>query len=101
MNAIVEAQTRRPSIERALRHLLTNPSSKTDAREALGMDDSQVSRFLSGQAGIPIDKIDRAIQVAGMVLVRPDYLKALSHLADTGVNCACALAGGGNCGGKW
>lgn len=97
----LETRMRRPSIERALRQLLTNPATRGNAREKLEMDDSQVSRFLSGQAGLPIDKIDRALDLVDMVLVRPAYLAAMVELADTGVSCSCALAGGGNCGGKW
>ena len=93
--------SRRPSIARALRHLLTTPETRADAREALGMDDSQASRFLSNQAGITLDKLDRAIAATGMVLVEVDYLNSMARLADTGVNCACARQGGGNCGGKW
>jgi len=39
---------RKPSIERAFREALSDPRSRGPVADALGWDDSQVSRFLSG-----------------------------------------------------
>ena len=53
---------RKPSIERAFREALTDPRARGPIAESLGWDESQVSRFLSGQLGIPIGKIDAGLQ---------------------------------------
>lgn len=87
----------RPNIERALRLLLSGDERKA-AMEVLGWDASQLSRFLSGQNGIPIDKLDAVIGLTGFVMVTPRYLDALASMAETGVSCRCAREGGGECG---
>ncbi len=50
-----------PSMARSFRQYLTDPRLKPAVMEALGWDDSQVSRFLSGTQGITIDKLDAAV----------------------------------------
>ena len=90
----------KPSMERAFRQALTDPSVRQAARERLGWDDSQVSRFLSGQTGLTIDKIDAAIEVLGMVVTTPRYMDFLAYGASIGANCHCARAGMGECGGR-
>lgn len=87
----------RPNIEKALRLLLAGDERKA-AMEVLNWDASQVSRFLSGQNGIPIDKIDQVIGLTGFVMVTPRYLEGLASMAETGVGCRCAREGGGECG---
>ncbi|WP_353191389.1 DNA-binding protein [Pandoraea pnomenusa] len=87
----------RPNIEKALRLLLASDERKA-AMEVLNWDASQVSRFLSGQNGIPIDKIDQVIGITGFVMVTPRYLEGLASMAETGVGCRCAREGGGECG---
>ena len=88
----------KPSMERAFRHALTDPATRGRARERLGWDDSQVSRFLSGQQGVPIDKLDAAIDVLGMVVTTPGYLDFLAYGARIGANCHCVRQGMGECG---
>lgn len=95
-----ESRMRRPSIESTLRSALTNSSTRADMREKLAMDDSQVSRILSGQAGITIDKLDAVIAAVGMVTTTKGYLDALARLAQTGAGCYCAREGLGDCGVK-
>ncbi|WP_087688064.1 MULTISPECIES: DNA-binding protein [unclassified Pandoraea] len=87
----------RPNIEKALRLLLSGDERKA-AMEVLNWDASQVSRFLSGQNGIPIDKLDQVIYLTGFVMVTPRYLEGLASMAETGVGCRCAREGGGECG---
>lgn len=87
-----------PSMARSFRQYLTDPRLKPTVMEALGWDDSQVSRFLSNQMGITIDKIDAAIEVLGMVVTSPGYMDFLAYGAKIGANCHCARAGMGECG---
>ena len=100
MNATeaVRFAPQKPSMDRAFRQALTDPSTRAKARDRLGWDDSQVSRFLSGQMGITIDKIDAAIEILGMVVTTPGYMDFLSYGAKIGANCHCARAGMGECG---
>lgn len=100
MIAIESSRTRKPSIENALRDALSNPRTKTTTREAMSLDDSQVSRFLSGQAGITIDKLDAMVAALGMVVTSRQYMDAMAYMAQTGTACECARAGMGECGRK-
>ena len=89
-----------PSMARSFRQYLTDPRLKPTVMEALGWDDSQVSRFLSGGMGVTIDKIDAAIEVLGMVVTTPAYMDFLAYGAKIGANCHCARAGAGDCGSR-
>lgn len=84
------------TIERVLRQQLSQPGSA--AAEAAGWDSGNVSRFLSGQQGVTIGKIDAVVSAAGFVLVSRRYLEAIGTLSEVGANCHCARAGGGECG---
>lgn len=84
------------TIERMLRQQLSQPGNAV--AEAAGWDASNTSRFLSGQQGVPIGKIDAVVQAAGYVLVSKTYLDAIGTLGLVGANCRCARAGGGECG---
>jgi hypothetical protein len=86
------------SIERGLRAALTNPRESARLSDALGWDNSQVSRFLSGQMGLTIDKVDTALTTLGFVCVKPKYLDAMATLCQVGANCECARRGMGACG---
>ncbi|WJN74397.1 helix-turn-helix domain-containing protein [Burkholderia anthina] len=92
---------RKPSIERAFREALTDPRSRAPVAEALGWDESQVSRFLSGQLGIPIGKIDAGLNALELRVVSREYLDGLSTMSKVGVNCHCAREGFGECGGRF
>lgn len=96
--APVHFHMQKPSMEQAFRQALTHPELKTKVRDRLGWDDSQVSRFLSGQTGLPIDKIDAAISVLSLVVVTRRYLDAIRELGKTGAACVCASEGRGECG---
>ncbi|WP_081060821.1 DNA-binding protein [Burkholderia gladioli] len=87
----------RPNIEQALRAVLTGPERKR-AAELIGWDASEVSRFLSGQRGVLIGEIDKAIDVAGYALVSRPYLDAVATLCKVGAACECARRGAGECG---
>lgn len=88
------------TIERALRQHLTSTSdaSLSPAAQAAGWDSSGVSRFLSGQQGVTISKIDSLVHAAGYVLVSQKYFDAIGTLGEVGMNCQCARNGGGECG---
>ncbi len=68
---------RKPSIERAFREALSDPRSRGPIAEALGWDDSQVSRFLSGNLGVPINKIDAGLNALELRVVSREYLDGL------------------------
>lgn len=84
------------TIERVLRQNLSQPGSAV--AEAAGWDSSNVSRFLSGQQGVPIGKIDAIVASAGYVLIGRKYFDALGTMGEVGMNCRCAREGGGECG---
>ncbi len=98
MNAIAQTRLQRPSMESQFRQALASPKSREAIQAALGWDDSQVSRFLSGQLGLPINKIDAAIAALDMRVVTRQYLDAIGTLSITGAQCWCAREGYGNCG---
>ena len=80
-------------IEHALRQALSG-RDRPDIARAVGWDESNVNRFLSGNNGIPIGKIDKLIDAAGYVLVTTKYLDALMVLCEVGMSCECAKDGG-------
>lgn len=96
--APVQIQMQKPSMERAFRQALTDPSVRAAVRDRLGWDDSQVSRFLSGQMGLTIDKIDAAVECLSMVVTTRKYLDFLAYGAQVGTACYCVRAGMGECG---
>jgi|GEM_PF-403585 len=101
MNAPAEGgfpHHQKPNMERALRQALSDPRTRAAARDRLEWDDSQVSRFLSGQMGLTIEKIDAAIEVLGMVVTTANYMDFLAYGARIGASCYCARAGAGECG---
>ena len=87
-----------PSMERSFRVALTDPRQRKQVRDHLGWDDSQVSRFLSGQTGIPIEKLDAAIEALSMVVTSRQYMDFLAYGARVGAACECARRGQGECG---
>jgi len=84
-------------IESTLRQALNGPN-RQDVQRAVGWDDSQVSRFLSGGQGVVIEKIDALVAAVGFVLVTRKYLDAIATLGEVGVHCECARQGSGECG---
>lgn len=89
---------RTPSrIEQALRAALSSPN-RHEVQKAVGWDDSQVSRFLAGNQGIVIDKIDALLAAVKYVPVNREYLDAISTLGKVGMHCECARQGLGECG---
>lgn len=96
--ARVDNRPQRPSMDRAFRQALTDPRIKAAVKDRLGWDESQVSRFLSGQMGLTIDRMDIAIDVLGMVITTPAYMDFLAFGAQIGAHCQCARQGLGECG---
>ncbi|GGX30415.1 DNA-binding protein [Pigmentiphaga litoralis] len=97
MNAQVNV-VRKPSMERAFREALVDPATRAKVRDALAWDDSQVSRFMSGQMGLTIDKIDAAMAVLSLVVSSKQYMDFLAYGSQIGAACHCARAGMGECG---
>lgn len=83
-------------IEQVLRQNLSQPNSAV--AKAAGWDSSNVSRFLSGQQGVPIGKLDAIVKAAGYVMVGCKFFDAFITFGEVGMHCKCARAGGGECG---
>lgn len=98
MNAPASVSFPKPSMERTFRRVLSDPRMRSEVQAAMGWDDSQISRFLSGQMGITIDKVDAAIGALGMVITTKRYMDFLSYGSQIGTACVCARAGAGECG---
>lgn len=84
-------------IEHALRRAMSGPA-RLDVQQAMGWDKSSMSRFLSGEQGVAIDKIDTLVRAVGYVLVTGKYLDAMATLGEVGMFCECARQGTGECG---
>lgn len=84
-------------VEQLLRTALTS-SQRHAVKDATGWDDSNISRFLSGQQGVTIDRIDELFNVIGISLVTRKYLDAMATMCQVGANCECARNGQGECG---
>lgn len=97
MNAI-DARRKKPSMEAAFRAALTDASLSADICKRVGWDSTQVSRFLSGQMGLTIGKMDAAIEALGMIVASREYMDFLAYGARVGAACECARSGYGECG---
>lgn len=84
-------------LESAVREVFTNPKTSGDARETVGWDAPSVTRFLSTQSGVTIDKLDALLAAAGYVAVSAQYLDALATMSEVGTHCKCARQGMGEC----
>lgn len=84
-------------IEQTLRQALTGPG-RASVQRAVGWDDSHVSRFLGGNQGVVIDKLDALVAAVGYVLITRKYLDAIATLGEVGMHCECAREGLGECG---
>jgi hypothetical protein len=84
-------------IEHALRRALSGPG-RADVQQAMSWDKGAMSRFLSGEQGVVIDKIDTLVASCGYVLVTRKYLDAVATLGEVGMFCECARQGAGECG---
>lgn len=91
---------RRPAFETALRVALSEPAKKAEILDATGWDESMPSKILSGNSGITLDKLDRALKALGLVVTSVDYMEYLAYGNEIGTHCACARAGYGVCGTK-
>ncbi|QBP10132.1 DNA-binding protein [Cupriavidus metallidurans] len=83
-------------IEQALRVALSGPKRRV-IQQTIGWDNSQVSRFLNGDQGVVIDKLDALAAAVGYVLVTRKYLDAVATLGEVGMHCECARQGLGEC----
>lgn len=82
----------------AIRRKLTDSQQRQQIIDVLGWSNSDVSRFLAGNQGIPLDKLDALITAIGYVPVESHYLSAVQTLCVVGSQCECALQGRGACG---
>lgn len=88
----------RIDIAAAIRRKLTDSQQRQQMIDVLDWSNSDVSRFLSGNQGIPLDKLDVLIKAVGYVAVENNYLSAVQTLCVVGSQCQCALQGRGACG---
>jgi len=88
---------RRPDLVDMLIELLRGPESKRTA-DVLGLDSSEVSRFISGQRGLNKDQIRKATELTDSVLVTRRYLDSVLTLSQVGIYCEMARCGNGECG---
>lgn len=86
-------------VEQLLRAAL-NSNQRHDVKAATGWDDSNISRFLSGQQGVTIERIDELFNSVGISLVSRKYLDAMATMCQVGANCECARNGQGECGSR-
>ncbi|WP_367394540.1 DNA-binding protein [Cupriavidus sp. Agwp_2] len=84
-------------LEQAVRMALSSERRK-ELMDLMGWDSSDVSRILSNQQGIPLNKIDLLTANCGFALVTKPYLDAISTLCQVGASCHCAREGFGECG---
>lgn len=84
-------------IEQLLRAALTGPE-RHNVKQAAGWDDSNISRILSGQQGITIERLETVFDAVGISLVTRKYLDAMATMCQVGANCECARNGQGECG---
>lgn len=84
-------------LQTAVREALTNPRSAHEVKSALSWDDPTVSRFLSNQAGVKLERIDALLASIGFVAVSVRYLDALGTMSEVGTHCRCARQGLGEC----
>lgn len=86
-------------VEQLLRKALTG-NLRHEVKSATGWDDSNISRFLSGQQGVTIERIDALFNAVGIALVTRKYLDAMATMCQVGANCECARNGRGECGSR-
>lgn len=91
---------RKPAFETALRLALTDPAKKAEIIRATGWHESMPSKVLSGDAGVTLDKLDKALNALGLVVVTASYMDYLAFGNEIGTHCSCARAGYGVCGGR-
>lgn len=89
---------KRIDLATTLRRALTDSSKRAEIIAKLNWSNSDVSRFLAGNQGIPLDKLDALVLAIGYVPVESHYLSAVQTLCVVGSQCECALQGRGACG---
>ncbi|MBV2180914.1 MAG: DNA-binding protein [Castellaniella sp.] len=95
---LIDVKRKKPSMEHAFRAALTDNELSSEICKRVGWDSTQVSRFLSGQMGLTIGKLDSAIEALGMVVASREYMDFLAYGAKVGASCECARSGAGECG---
>lgn len=67
-------------VEKALRDALSDPRRRDLVCAAAGWKDasSATSRVLSGQQGIPLERLESVLRATGLIAVTPSYLDWLS-----------------------
>lgn len=84
-------------VESLLRAALSSPQ-RHQVKDAIGWDDSNISRFLSAQQGVTIERIEELFNAVGLTLVTRRYLDAMATMCEVGAHCECARNGQGECG---
>ncbi|WP_024904492.1 hypothetical protein [Robbsia andropogonis] len=87
---------KRPDLVEMLVDLLRGPDGKR-AADALGLESSEVSRFISGQRGLTKDQLNKAMELTNAVIVTRRYLDSVLTLSQVGIYCEMARCGNGEC----
>ncbi|NYT76538.1 DNA-binding protein [Alcaligenaceae bacterium] len=90
----------RVTAEKVLRDALSDKKRRDSIALAAGWKDasSAASRVLSGQQGLPLDRLDDILTEAGLTIVTPSYLDWLAKGAIIGAHCWCERNSMGTCG---
>jgi transcriptional regulator with XRE-family HTH domain len=84
--------------ESILRSALRNGDSQAAVLEQTGWDSTMVSKIISGQNGITIDKLNAVLSALGLTITSVEYMDYLARGNVIGSNCHCARMNMGECG---
>jgi transcriptional regulator with XRE-family HTH domain len=85
-------------IETQLRAALSDARRRDQVLAATEWDRSMISKVMSGDTGITIDKLDALCAVLGLSMVSTEYLDYLARGNAIGANCCRTRASRGQCG---
>ncbi|MBN3853812.1 helix-turn-helix transcriptional regulator [Paraburkholderia sp. Ac-20340] len=84
--------------ESILRAALRDAENQAAVVDATGWDSTMLSKVLSGNAGITIDKLNAVIGALGLTITSVEYMDYLARGNVIGSNCHCARMNMGECG---
>lgn len=84
--------------ESILRASLRNPDKQAGVLEHTGWDSTMLSKVISGQNGITIDKLNAVMTSLGLTITSVAYMDYLAEGNVIGSNCKCARVNMGECG---
>lgn len=84
--------------ESILRTALRDSDNQAAVIDATGWDSTMVSKVISGQNGITIDKLNAVMAALGLTITSVAYMDYLARGNVIGSNCHCARMNMGECG---